>query len=308
MDATDAEGFMDITDAIDAIDEALSVDVPIPVEFHAVPLQEALPQPQEDVMRKALVNTYWIMGDQGSVRANCKTGWCGQLWFQSGGYVRSTWDLRGQWDVTTNDDGVGALTMMFGGHHYRVSFDSGNDPMWPSQSTTFEAESEAGSSHCGAFVWSKKKHSEEGLEASAAFAWLPGTLWQWSGAEVDLVRVLPDGLLQTPRDSCAHWHQREGHGTLALYVQGQEYHAQFSEVRTTTANGGVAAQSFVAVPQGGDSDVVIVEAARCLPPPEQGHYITHGWLMKRSGRVLTEWRARWVELDARYPILTLTLT
>ena len=108
------------------------------------------------------------------------------------------------------------------------------------------------------------------------------------------MRFLPGGLLRIPVDRCAHWHQSEdGLGICSIYICGQPYQAQFAE--TSMTEDGLAAPTFTAIPLGAGAQI---SGSKCLPPPPTREFVTEGYVLKRSGLVFTEWRVRWVELNA----------
>jgi len=244
-----------------------------------------------------LSGSWWLMRED-----DAPEQWEGQLWFQPRQQLSSSRHRRGRWEL--REDGRECAIVM-GGRQYHIWFEVGHDPYMPFSG--FTAESSEGKHFKGRFLWSPGLHREQGLEASAGFAWLPGTLWHWSAEEVDLARFLPGGCLQAPQDRCAHWHQLEGHGLCAVYLQGRRYVLQFDESKMDVQDG-LLSRSFVATPDSASaptgmlrqfSSSPVIHGTRCLPSaaPEDG--VMRGYLMKRSGRLLTEWRVRWVELNSR---------
>lgn len=177
--------------------------------------------------------------------------------------------------------------MTLGGRQYQVWFTSDEEGHW-----AFKAECDTGDKHIGRFIWSPNTHREQGLDSSGGFNWLPGTQWRWVQIEEDLVQFLPQGWLRTREDHCAHWHQLEGHGECCIYVSGRRYHAQFEE--TTKHAEGISARTFTAKQLSGKMHFGLseVRATKCLPLPTTERGVTCGYIMKRSGLIMSEWKAR----------------
>lgn len=223
--------------------------------------------------------------------------WDGQLCFLPDGRLRSSWDIRGRWVLLSEKEVVTEevepqsaqheVEMTLGGRQYQVWFTSDEEGHW-----AFKAECNTGDKHIGRFIWSPNTHREQGLDSSGGFNWLPGTQWRWVQIEEDLVQFLPQGWLRTREDHCAHWHQLEGHGECCIYVSGRRYHAQFEE--TTKHAEGISARTFTAKQLSGKMHFGLseVSATKCLPLPTTERGVTCGYIMKRSGLLMSEWKAR----------------
>ena len=158
---------------------------------------------------------------------------------------------------------------------------------------------------CGCFQVHRLQGMDEG--SSSAFAWLPGTLWRWGGADVELelVRFLPDGHIQTPREQAGHWHQMEdGHGLAAVYLRGQRFEIHFGD-SVQSGDEGIVSVDFKGrrVYPGGSVAGDVIYGTRCLTSPHSDSRFLRGWLMKRSGKLRLEWRVRWCELDIKAGLL-----
>ena len=132
------------------------------------------------------------------------------------------------------------------------------------------------------------------------FGWLPGTRWLWD--EQLLVQFNKGCSLSCAWENAAHWHAAEGkEGGVVLLINGVKHRVQFQDekgwpLRAAADRGQRFKAECVVEEEGERSEERVSGTLLPHPGPSRPGWL-EGYLVKRSGFAVQEWKVRWVELN-----------